>query len=441
MNEIYKNRKLEKLDNPDTYNSQIRAGWLPFWGKNAAENYSFIKATFEKENKDAGALTTREHHDSVLIIGSGPSLNDIEPYLKDWEGDIMCSSSHLAFFEALGITPTYCFIIDADPTQSFLVTEANTKDVTLVTHPNMDPVILKAWQGDVRYFRMHDPGDEYFSQIMPIMYSEFMDYETQKKWSGVNAYVLNAGNVTNTQINVAHFYGYKSLFLCGVDLSFPNDQYRFLGYKRTEDGFEKETESVIPENKPLKKGMNGLKTDQVSCFYKYSTMILWGMDCPEIYSCSRGILTDIPYIPPADVVASQGTIAEKYKIDNDTKYKIAQQYLRYRGIYIMKGKPSMKVKPIRNYEKTKKRIIWWMLFSHRIRGKLTPEVKKQIIDMMQPSPKIKFRLIFLEWEFSETEKKRTWLGYTGITNKYAEKGWKRVKVVVKFNLGRMLKLW
>jgi len=444
MNDIRANRKFEQLENADSYNTNIRKGWMPFWVKNAAENYAKIKEEFREDNRDAGALVGQPHHDYVLLLGSGPSLNDIEPYLESWEGDIMVSSSQLAFCEALGITPTYCFIIDADPTQSFLVTEADTKNIKLVTHANMDPVILNAWEGPHHYFRMQDPGDDWFGEYMPMMYAEFMDQDTKERWPGINAYVLNSGNVTNTMIAVSNFLGYKATFLCGADLGFPGGDYRFINYKRLPDGkFEKEEKLPIPEGKPLKDGADGMITDQVDIFYKYSTMILWGMDCPNLYSCSRGLLREIPHIPPQDVVALQGDIGDKYEVPNDVKYKTAQTYLRYRGIYIMKGKPRVKKRPStkKKYVRTKKLIIRWMLFTQRIRGKETPESKKNVIHMMMNAPRVKFRLWIIEWEFSPEETTRVWLGYTGITNKSSVKGFARMRLVLRFNLGRIVGLW
>lgn len=213
--QIWAARKTEKLENPSSYNEGIRQSWMPFWTKNAAENYQRIKDEFMKETRDAAIFVGREHHPHVLLIGSGPSLNDWEPYLKDWEGDIIISSSHLVYFEAIGVKPTFCFIIDADPSMTYLVTEANTKDITLVTHPNMDPVILDKWEGPIVYFRMFDPGDNFFKEVMPMVYSDFMDYETKESKPGIRSYVLNSGNVTNCMIAMSNFWKYKNVFLVG----------------------------------------------------------------------------------------------------------------------------------------------------------------------------------------------------------------------------------
>jgi len=444
--EIWADRKCEKLQNPSSYNEGIRKSWMPFWTKNAAENYGRIKEVFMKENRDASILFKREHPDNVLLIGSGPSLNDWEPYFKEWKGDIICSSSHLAYFEALGITPTFCFIIDADPNMSFLVSEADTKNITLVTHPNMDPVILASWKGPVIYFRMHDPGDPFFSEVMPMVYADFLDHATKEQKPGVRSYVLNSGNVTNCQLAMANYWQYKRSFLCGVDLGFPKgvieNQYRFVGYKRTKDGFEREEPTPIPKERVMFKGGNNIKTDQVSCFYKYSTMILWGMDNANIYSCSRGILREIPYISPAEVVACQGNIPASYEVPNEIKYKKAQQYLTYRGIYIMKGKPQIVYqKKTKDFERIKKRLMRYQILITKIKRQYNEQMRKYIIHTMSNSPALKFRFYFWEWTWTPEQTTMVRLSYTAINNKYSVKGWKRFKLMLRFYAGKALKYW
>jgi hypothetical protein len=165
------------------------------------------------------------------------------------------------------------------------------------------------------------------------------------------------------------------------------------------------------------------------------------MDMPNIYSCSRGILTDIPYISPKEVVDCQGNVPDTYIVPNQTKYKIAQTYLRYRGIYIMKGTSSVKKRPIKNFEKTKKRFVKLMLFSYWIRGKLNEPTKKHILKTMLPSPKLRFQLYMFQWEFDQKEVTRVWMGYTGINNKYTVKGLKRIGLMCRFTIGRWVGLW
>jgi hypothetical protein len=481
---------------------------MPFWVKNAAENYAPIKEAFKEGNKDVGALG-QDATKPVLIIGSGPSLNDWEPYFKDWEGEIFCSSSHLAFFEAIGVKPTYCFIIDADPNMSYLVSQADTKDITLITHPNMDPVVRESWQGPIYYFRMNDPGDDWFGKFMPMMFNEFSEpqpeegeherdwggssgqYMGEKKtWSGIKCFVLNSGNVNNTMIALSQFMGPKrNIFLCGTDLGFPGGvtspeglrawteraedmaksagepwvepkkysefhaewktwRYRFNGYKRTREGFEASPDPGIPSQRLIRQGHNGVKTDQVSCFYKYSTLILWGMDAPEIYTCSRGILDEIPYIAPQDVIACQGDVADSKKVAPREKYKIAQEYLRHRGIYIMKGlgKTTKRETTPEKFRRTKKFIIKYIMFVNKLPKWLQPKshvpiTLREAVTGILSAAMVKFPLKYWVWTFSPTETVRERLGYTAITNKHHVKGLAKALLVVKFYTGKVLRLW
>ena len=309
----------------------------------------------------------------------------------------------------------------------------------------------------------------------------------KKKWPGIKCFVLNSGNVSNTQIAISQFIGVgRPVFLCGVELGFPGGlrrvgdietwneramkiieagaggfedkeydewrpiwdtwDYRFVGYKRDASGFSKEDLTKIPPTRLLKEGNNGIKTDQVSCFYKYSTLILWGMDAPDVYSCSRGLLNDvIPYLHPKDVMACQGNVEPSKRVAQEEKYSRAQEYLRHRGIYIMKGKGKHWVKKVTKskFIKSKKRIIRWMFFTNIFKGKKKAS-RKQIIHGMMKAPLVKFRFkhpSWLELSFSPEERTISMLGYMGITNKHHVKGLERVKVVTRFNIGRWLKIW
>ena len=58
------------------------------------------------------------------------------------------------------------------------------------------------------------------------------------------------------------------------------------------------------------------------------------MAVPNLISCSRGIVDEMPYAAPADVIKTQG---QGFKTRSSwAAYKIAQEYLRYRKIFILK---------------------------------------------------------------------------------------------------------
>ena len=96
------------------------------------------------------------------------------------------------------------------------------------------------------------------------------------------------------------------------------------------------------------------------------------------------------------------------------------------------------------FRRSKKRIVRYILFTTRLKQrfkKLTPQARKQIIHPLMRAPAVKFRLRWFEWTFTAEERTRTLLGYMGITNKFHVKGIARLRLVVRFYLGKAVHLW
>ena len=430
----------ERLYNPSKYNEQIRAAWMPIWVRNAGRNWNYIYEKYKDENRDVSVL--KEERKPVIIVGSGPSLNDFDELWHDWEGAVMCSSSHLQYFAGIGRLPDYCVIIDADPAMSFLVGDADTSKTTLLTHPNMDPPILEKWQGPIYFFRMLDPGDDWFSKYIPMMYSVMNPYTGH----GIKSYVMNSGNVVNTMIAISQYIGYGSIFLAGYDLGYPDDVYRFTNFKKVGKKWEREAPPELTERMWSMMGHNGVKTDTVNCFYKYSTFVLWGLDNAEIYSCSRGIVDELPYIKPKEVIKRKGKVPKKLKLSADEKYKICQTYLASRGMYLIRRKTkhllTLKCSKKR-YKRLKKFICKVMCLGTYLKKmeKVQRVVSiKNIRKSVLRSPKLNVRLIF-DIYIQPGHIDINYPPRVGVTNKYGAKGLDKLRMIIEFHLGRFLKIW
>jgi hypothetical protein len=65
-------------------------------------------------------------------------------------------------------------------------------------------------------------------------------------------------------------------------------------------------------------------------------MILYGLGGAPLISCSRGILSEIPYTDPKEVIEKQGVGFEKIMRNPIDNYFIAREYLKHRKLYLLK---------------------------------------------------------------------------------------------------------
>jgi hypothetical protein len=332
------------------YNEGVRQAWTPIWTRNAARTYKEVERRFQIQDCDLRQLP-RIDGQPVLALGSGPSLDDVLPYLKDWKGKLACSTSQLPLLKYMGIEPDYVFLIDADPTMVFLLksfVEGNQKSI-LITHPQIPREIIELWpENRVYFFRMYDPGDKFSTDYIPLIYG-WLNEQTN---AHIGSYVLNSGNVINCVCPVMQALGAKIIFLAGYDLGYPDlpdkpgvprHRSSYFGkatvfHQGDMDGLNLAPEMPTHEQRPIQyyPGANGVLSDELCYFYKYSFMILYGLSCVPVLSCSRGILEEVPYVNPKEVVEKQGVGFEGLLRTPQETYKIATMYLHYRKLYILK---------------------------------------------------------------------------------------------------------
>lgn len=339
IREIKKFPNRERMPNTLTYNAGVRDAWMPMWVRNLARTYVEVEKRFKDEDADIKSIP-RVQNEPVLVLGSGPSLDDIIPYLKDWKGAIACSTSQLILLEYLGVTPTFLFLIDCDPNPEMIKLVGEYKGdhskTIFITHPQIPREYLEVWKGPVRFFRMLDPGDEFSTKYVPMA----VGWMNQEKNLHIGSFVLNSGNVVNAAIPVLQGLGYGPIFLCGYDLGYPGGVYRGSSAKRVDGKLVLNPPAPMPsqEVRPIKyfPGINEVQSDELCYFYKYSFMILYSLGAVPLLSCSRGLIGEVPYVKPEDVVKTQGKGFEGLLRTPVESYEIGKAYLSRRSIYILK---------------------------------------------------------------------------------------------------------
>ena len=422
VTDIRKHIKTERLHDALEYNEAIRNAWKYIWVTNPRKNTKKIEEIFEKYHADMSAIERQDYKTywdllnvletdilkdpknqpvlkqmglndeqvvkviekypaletiedeaikklipqirnfvhmvrrmiPAMILGSGSSLNKLAPVLKDWKGAIFCSSSQLDWLTYYKVRPTYVTIIDADPTQGFLIDNFDSEGIPLLTHPCIDKYILDHWKGPIFFFRMNDPGDPWFGDFLPMMFAVINE---AKNW-GIHSYVLNSGCVVNTNLAIAQFLGYFPIFLCGVDFG----GLRFENMKLKDGQWVKDPSPPMDVNYMLSTGNNGVITHKVQIFYKYSLMVLYGLDAPQLISCSDGILSELPRADSVEVVKRQGRGFENLYRTPQEIYKVAFEYLFPRGIYILRGPDRVTINNKDSLNTLKKKWTFWKEF-------------------------------------------------------------------------------
>jgi len=255
------------------------------YAKNGAENYQRIKEEFQRADYSIETLPRFDPADHLpcLIIGSGPSLDDSLPFIKDFPGIIFASPSQLCILEKWEITPHFVVAVDsADSVGEEQIPGHDTYGMTLLTNPYISPKVLDAWKGAKRYFQLVDSGNERFLDVFPWIKQGFPV----------------AGSVNNTQVTIAHWMGFSPIILAGVDYCFPGGRTRAQDYRKRGP--------YIFDPKPLdmcetKDGLTSASPETL--FYANVLLGLWKMyGLPLVQIGDKGACTEIPFVQPEEIL-------------------------------------------------------------------------------------------------------------------------------------------
>ena len=224
----------------------------------------------------------------ALIIGSGPSLDDMIDVLPRWRGAIFASPTNLMNLEAVGRPPHYICITDSDPVDSKYLRGHLSPDSVLLTHQCVDPELLDAWIGPKRYFKFFR-DDMIWNNIQTALFPYL-----QVTMGGI-------GCVSNTMVQIADFLGYRPIILMGVDFGPVDGRIRAKEYDR----------GGAYRLKPLPARTVDHTDPSVYEFYYHSFFTIWkliasGMRSKGwVLSCSKGMLKELPQVTKEQMINLQ----------------------------------------------------------------------------------------------------------------------------------------
>ena len=272
-------------------------------------NHATLIEAFESGRAMDLAKLPKQKRKNVLILGSGPTLNAALPLLKDWPGEIMCSTSQATTCIAHGREPEHIIALDPDshPDELAADTWEGRKSI-LHLHPGINPELVRWWPGPFALFRKLQPQTAFYATEQRIGYGTLGPKREGRWWGNegedyIHGQVPMLASVVAAQIAIAKHLGYAQQALVGCDFSFPDDLYRFTSQTWQEgrwvEHLPASLETYLSTTDPLvETEFDGLKSTPMQIFYSHQTVIAWRLtECNIVNTSQQGLLRMFPYTP------------------------------------------------------------------------------------------------------------------------------------------------
>lgn len=279
---------------------------------NSAYNHSVI---IEKiKNKKARDISDEVKVDNLpcIIVGSGPSFDDAAPYLKDWKGGLICSTSQALTLIYYGIEPSHILALDPfcryEEIEGIDWSKTRTK---LIAHPGVWPDLIEKWPNDILlYLENNGKADSFYNTTQRRMYSWREFKEKDIRLPIFNFYIRTSLTLfacsPPLQLFAAQNLGYKNIFLVGCDFSFNDKKERFTSYTPINGEWVKKEYPINENNENIVITNNGLKSEKSHLYYKKNFISAWRLSEQTIYTTDHGSLIEVPYTDIKKVIRKQG---------------------------------------------------------------------------------------------------------------------------------------
>jgi len=332
------------------------------------KNYEAIDRAF-KDGKGVDLGNLPKHKGvPILILGSGPSFDLAAPFLKNWKGAIMASTSQAVTCIYHGHPPEYIMALDPDCKSDELKPTPkpwNEYNTILLHHPGVSNNLVGWWPGKRGFFRKLEPQTPFFGNAQKIGYADIRrEIDPRGRLTlmevtpRIRTEIVMLGCALNAQIFAATQMEYSPLFMVGTDFGFPENRGRFtewsykekkklVGYHTAEEeNIDGDWSSYFP---PLIEARsndmvadNGCPSDSLQLYYKKNFISAWRLDKANIINCSKGAVSEPPYAPIDKVIECQGDLSKMADIVKPyTEREIiekAEGYLAQHNTFIVRFK-------------------------------------------------------------------------------------------------------
>ena len=267
---------------------------------NAFEHYAYFKTHPTEPSLDDSVLKQPQ---PAIIVGSGPSLDEVVDVLGDWKGGLFCSSSHITTLAYYGVYPTH--FASPDPKGSmdeWAMPDINQKYLAEKSIYACTPIqpfeYTEFFKGRRQWYLIFDPTKEWYAQILKPTFS----------WIK-NLLLPFSANVP-ALLGIAQFLGYHPIYLIGADAC----GTRYTEWRYHNGEWDKSVGGHIPITHAMKTHHGKVSNPNLMwawrgllCVARCNLEMAQGKDW-HVYNCARdGVLVDtLPFADLRKVIASGG---------------------------------------------------------------------------------------------------------------------------------------
>ena len=302
-----------------------------------------------KAFKDGRAIDLKDapkvKNKPILILGSGPTLNDAWPLIQKWKGAIMVSTTQATTLIYYGKDPDYIIILDPDtPPEEFKADTWKGRKSVIIAHPGILPATFRFWKGPLYMYRKMQPQTPFFANEQKVGYSTLGDKDDITKYRFANkgtkflivSEIPMLACVLSSQICIAKLLGYNKQFLIGADLSYPGEINRFTRWDYVNGGWKKTIPRPVIMEAPAdpRVRIDGLLTSRMMVFYSHQIATAWRITIADVINTSnKGLLKFLPYVPLDKVVQERGNVRGYSK---ERRMLAAEEHLAQQNIYFIR---------------------------------------------------------------------------------------------------------
>lgn len=306
-------------------------------------NHREIVDLFEEGRAvDLGTLPKRKNK-SVLIIGSGPNLDKALPTIKDWEGEIICSTSHAATLIGWGREPEHIVALDPDSSPAEL--EADTwegRQSILHAHPGIMPDLIRWWPGKISFFRKLQPQQNFYGNEQKTGYSplgpiEEGRYQGNKSEPYIKSQIPMLACAMAAAVCIAKHIGYKQQIFVGGDFLAGRFAARRWSVDQKEwvDDPPYEIDLENPLDPIVETELDGLLSTTVQIFYAHQTVVSWRLTESNIVNAfPDGLLQNVlPYRPWEEILRRGNKGVKGYNLKQI--HRASEEHLAKQNIFVL----------------------------------------------------------------------------------------------------------